>query len=188
MSLRRSARIASMPGAIYATIPSVKAQKEQEKKISTTSTATKASLAEELKKKHDEMKKEKIRQEGPLACRVTWYNEKHFDVSFNDSNGWAAKRYAHELVPGQFYDLVWVRIDRQDHSGYCSDVDEMTVNTSTVPLYFMKEQEETPLAEMLPLKCEWEHPTEYHYWCNAKERYMVLCVETVFIQEEDQSN
>jgi len=172
MSVRRSARIAAMYGALYSNIPSVTAQKRIKQERN-------ASLAEALKKKHDEMKKEQTRQDGPLACRVMWYNADYYDVSFNNPDGWAAKRYTPSLVPGITYDVVWVQIDREDHSGYCSDADEMYVTRNTIPLYFQRLDGETPLMDMIPSSCQWKHIAENHYWCNAHDRYTVVGVESI---------
>ena len=176
MSVRRSERIASMYGALYSNIPSVTAQKRKEKqrKISKTS------LAEEMKKKYEEMKKEQARKDGPLACRISWYGSEHYDVSFNNRDGWAEKRYVTSLLPGLPYDLVLVKIEEEDHSGYCSDADELIVRrTGSVPLYFARLEGETPLKDMLPLNLKWEHIADGHYWCNARDRYTIIAVESI---------
>jgi len=167
MSLRRSARIASKYGAMYSNVPSIKSQKR---------------IQAESKKSMEAMLKSRS------STNAIEFYIQDYDVHFTNPTGWAAKRYTPQTIPGQTYDRVFVKITQEDHSGYCSDAEDMYETEIVLIMYFHRLDGETPLKDMIPTKLTWSHRSDHHYWCNAQDRYSIISVTSIVAPPQDVCN
>jgi len=95
-------------------------------------------------------------------------------------DGWASQHYEPNPRDNEQYDLIRVRISRDEHHGYCSDAEDFTVYEDYINLHFRKDKYDDALLEGIPpIVMKWDEPNPDHCWCHARIRYQILSMNVV---------